>query len=164
MVHDARSCSYCRPISRAVGRLPGTRLGARERKLLLAAPSPFIEGVYAPHLTLRPLVSDRKTNTARQAASLQRAGLLVWAPARGRAYLRDEIPSDELPDRLQEKWIVPRLHCRTPLGDEIVRWYREELESWRPSHKTLAIRWDERLYEAGTDALNRCPDCGFPQT
>jgi hypothetical protein len=40
---------------------------------------------------------------------------------------------------------------RTPLGEQVVRHYRRELEHGR------AIRWDQRLEQARRECLAACP-------
>jgi hypothetical protein len=115
------ACDKCpRPAQSHLGNLGGLRLGAHERRLLLAAPLPNAQPVH-----LKPLTNDRSGYEAHQRARrlLEGAGLLHRYPAGHYGY----------PEA--EGAILSRL---SPLGAAVVEVCRPELETGR------RIRWDRR--------------------
>lgn len=149
--HD-RECEFCRGIRRASDALRFKRLGAHERRQLLAAGVPGGE----PNRVHPPGCSQaEQTATRRAVANLVGAGLLRLSPERIRL-----LPGRDDQDlsRLGRKYAVVRQAWRTELGEEIVRLYRPELGSGR------RIRWLVHLDTATEAALARCPDRPTPAT
>jgi hypothetical protein len=145
-------CGRCRAATAAAQRLPGTRLGHRERDILLRAPTEQAEVLCAATDT-----RAGKEAKLRAARKLSRAGL-VWTGKedaegsrrdrkRGKwAYFKggtNYYYRDDLTDRLRVRVVTARL---TPLGAEIRERYLAELTDGRP------IRWDGRVADAAAAA------------
>jgi hypothetical protein len=140
-----RDCEYCQRVRRASDTLRFKRLGAHERRQLLAAGAPGDE----PNRIHPPGSSQaEQTATRRAVANLVGAGLLRLSPERLRLLPGRD---DRELARLRRKYSVVRQAWRTELGEEIARLYRPELESGR------RIRWLVHLNAATAAALARCP-------
>jgi hypothetical protein len=141
-----RGCEYCRGVRKDADALRFKRLGLHERRQLLDAGAPSEEPtlIHPPG----PSPSDQ-TATRRAVANLVGTGLLRLSQERLRL-----IPGrdDHELKRLGRKYSVVRQAWRTELGEEIVRFYRAELEAG------MRIRWLVHLEAATKAALALCPD------
>lgn len=156
----ALPCYRCRDGTAAAARLPGTRLGQRERDLLLrASASDANAGVLVCDAADARAVKEAKKRAARR---LAHAGL-IWTgsqeveveradPRRGKCqgardgdfwYFRED-----LTQKVRVRVVVAGL---TPLGEEIKRRYQLELD------QGLAIRWDARVAESASVARHDHP-------
>lgn len=143
--HD-RGCDFCRGVHKDSDALRFKRLGFHERRQLLDAAAPDAE----PNRIHPPGPSPaEQTATRRAVANLVGAGLLRLSVERLRL-----VPGrdDRELTRLGRKYSVVRQAWRTELGEEIVRFYRAELEADK------RIRWLVHLEAATEAALNRCPN------
>jgi hypothetical protein len=148
-------CGRCRAATAAAQRLPGTRLGQRERDILRRAPPPDAEEPEV--LCATTDTRARREATMRAARKLSGAGLVRTGSKevdgsrrdrkRGRwAYSKDGehyYYRGDLTDRLRIHVVTIRL---TPLGAEIRQRYLAELTEGR------AIRWDGRVADAAAAA------------
>jgi len=152
---DWLSCNRCRAVTDAAERLPGTRLGQRERDILRHAPLPDVKE--AEVLCDSADTRACKEAMMRAARKLSRAGL-AWTGKkevirerrdrkRGKwANFEDGkhwYYKDDLTDRLRIRVVSV---CLTPLGAEIRQRYLRELTDSR------AIRWDGRVADAAAAA------------
>lgn len=143
-------CNHCRAATAAAGGLTKTRLGQRERSLLLRAASSATSGELVGEADDKRAIREAKMRAARK---LRRAGLLwtgkrdVRTERRDRqrgkfAYFKDGERyyfREDLTQSIRTYAVVVGL---TPLGEEIKRRYQDEL------HQGRAIRWDKRTTEA----------------
>jgi hypothetical protein len=148
-------CGRCRAAMAAAQRLPGTRLGQRERDILRRAPPPDAEQPEV--LCATADTRARKEATMRAARKLSRAGLACTGRKAVDGTRRDRKRGkwacfkdgqnyyyrDDLTDRLRIHVVTVRL---TPLGAAIRERYLAELTDGR------AIRWDGRVADAATAA------------
>jgi hypothetical protein len=146
MDEHERRCVYCRGIRKDSDGLRFKRLGLHERRHLLDAAAPGGE----PSRIHPPGPSPtEQTATRRAVANLVGTGLLRLSPDRLRLLPGHD---DRELSRLGRKYSVVRQAWRTELGEEIVRFYRAELETGR------RIRWLVHLDAATEVALSRCSD------
>jgi hypothetical protein len=136
-------CSGCRAVTVAAAQLPRTRLGRRERDLLLRAGAAdtnsgeLVCGAAEPHAA--------KEAKMRAARKLKRMGL-VWTGYK-------EVTTERRDRRgciVQIRRFYVVVAGLTPLGAEIKRRYLAELQQGR------AIRWDERVAESAAAARHDC--------
>lgn len=125
---DLLPCAWCpRGIRGAAAALPGLRLGAVERAVLVAAPEPDA----GPALVWPPGVA--RPSIRRAVGKLRSAGLLVTllAPARGlrrRVVRRSAVPGGP-PTLAPRRGVVVQLAVNlTPLGSAVRARFRSELE------------------------------------
>lgn len=146
MDEHERGCERCRGVRRDSDGLRFKRLGLHERHQLLAAAAPG----GGPSRIHPPGPSPaEQTATRRAVANLVGAGLLRLSPERLRLLPGHD---DRELTRLGRKYSVVRQAWRTELGEEVVRFYRAELEA------SGRIRWLVHLEAATEAALSRCPD------
>jgi hypothetical protein len=145
----ARSCPRCQAALSAASRLRSKKLGKHERRHLLQAAPPGDPP--APILPPEPSQTVQ-TATRRAVANLCDHGLIVLEPGTVRVYPHDAEASALL-GVLQRKYAVLRRASRTPLGEQVVRHYRQELEAGE------RIRWEAgKLGDVVEDTLGLCPD------